>query len=441
MSSNIPDSTEVVVIGGGPAGAMAATYLAQSGRDVVLLEKYSHPREKVGESLIPDFWKYLDKAGVTEKVEKAGFIGKAGGMVSWQGQIKVHRFKEFGYDRPAMHVDRPEFDKILFDHAAETGAKTFEFVSVSGATFDVDDEGLEHSTVSYSTEDGEGQIRCRYVIDATGQNAVLGRQMGLKEIDEVFRAFSLWGYYEGANFLDFNGKAHRFEERRDVPPVTYVSSIEESSDSGWSWHITLQEKTSVGLVIPQKHVKDARQNGETWEEFFDRRAREVPVLKDLLEPATMIPGSVATIRDYSFQSKEIAGPGWFLIGDAAGFVDPIFSVGVVMALYSAAAVAWAIDEMLKRPARATRIRDLFVTQVRGRLEVARSLALPQYRSEGAVSDLAKNAIQLERNDVKELMYAVSSLTSRTDNWDEMVGGERPETAGRLHILEELDLTV
>lgn len=113
----IPQSCDVVVIGGGPAGSVAATTLAQKGWQVVLLDKQRHPRYTVGESLIPDFWKYLDQISASQKILDEGFIAKGGGMVNWQGQPKAHTFKDFGYTRPAMHVERDRFDEILLRHA------------------------------------------------------------------------------------------------------------------------------------------------------------------------------------------------------------------------------------------------------------------------------------------------------------------------------------
>ena len=118
----IPTLCDVVVVGGGPAGSLLSTYLAQKGHNVVLFDKQKHPRYIVGESLIPDFWKFTDKAGVSEKIEQEGFIQKAGGMAYWKGTIRGHTFKDFGYTRAAMHVERDRFDHILLENAKEKGA-------------------------------------------------------------------------------------------------------------------------------------------------------------------------------------------------------------------------------------------------------------------------------------------------------------------------------
>src|SRR5882672_6981569 len=112
----IPTQCDVVVIGGGPAGSLAATYLCQAGYQVVLFDKQKHPRYQVGESLIPDFWKYCDEAGVSKKIVDEGFLPKAGGTVDWHGAIHRVAFKDFGYTRPALHIERDRFDLILLDH-------------------------------------------------------------------------------------------------------------------------------------------------------------------------------------------------------------------------------------------------------------------------------------------------------------------------------------
>ncbi len=442
---SIPSSADVVVIGGGPAGSMCAADLALRGHDVVLLERESHPRDKVGESLIPDFWKFTDKLGVTEKIEAENFVAKSGAIIAWDGNFRAHTFGDFGYDRPAMHVERDRFDQILFEHAGESGVATYESVAATKIDTGVDDSGTEFALVAWRHDDGTtGTLSARYCVDATGQNGVISRQNGTREVDGAFRYLGVWGYFTGSRFLAIDGKAHDPDELGTANPVTFVSSINKpgiEGDVGWSWHITLRNKTSVGIVIPLDHVKNARSAGETWEEFFVRRVAEVPVIGDLLAPAAFIAGSSRTIRDYSTQVSELSGPGFFLCGDAAGFVDPIFSVGVVLGMYTAAAAAWAVDQAVRRPEAVDRTRKLFNHQLEGRFEVARSLALPRYRSTGEVSELAKNAIGFERSAVKELMYVVSNFTTRGENWLELVGGAPPELhEGQLRTIEGIDLT-
>ncbi|MEN8237949.1 MAG: tryptophan 7-halogenase, partial [Actinomycetota bacterium] len=310
----IPGTADVVVIGGGPAGSLASTVLAHKGHDVVMLEKMSHPRPHVGESLIPDFWKYADLMKVTEKLESEGFLAKSGAVVSWDGHVRAHSFGDFGYTRSAMHVERDRFDQILFDHAGSEGVHTFENVAVSGAEFFVDEStGLESARVSVKPTGGEASsIDCRYVVDASGQTAVLGRQLGVRHIDDAFRFLSIWGYWEGSRYLGIDGVAHDEAEIGDARPATFLSSLDEAGDSGWSWHIRLRDETSVGLVLPLDLIKSARGPGESWASFYERTCREVPVLSDLLADATLRPDSVESVRDYSYQSTAVAGPGWFL---------------------------------------------------------------------------------------------------------------------------------
>ncbi|MCA9930858.1 MAG: tryptophan 7-halogenase [Anaerolineales bacterium] len=416
---NIPTSCDVVVVGGGPAGSLLSTYLSQKGYDIVLFDKQKHPRYAVGESLIPDFWKFTDLAGVSDKIEAEGFIDKAGGVAFWQGEIRGHTFKDFGYSRPAMHIERARFDHILIENSREKGTKVFEEVAVLKADFEKEDEVV----VTYRpVNEGEpGTISCRFVVDASGQNAVIGKQLGLREMDPAFRYMGVWGYFDGSDYVDFDGNTHSRDELGTVKPVTFISSLDENGDAGWSWHIALRDNTSVGIVKPVREMKQDKGRETSWESWFEETARTIPVTGDLLKSATLVPGSVRVIRDYSYQSKRLAGPGYFLIGDAAGFVDPIFSVGVVLSMYSAYAASWAIDASFKKPESTELNQELFSRQLQGRLEIARSLALPRYRSEDdGVSELAKQAIQLERNDVRELMHAVSSLTTRSDNFKEMV---------------------
>ncbi len=415
--------------------------LAKQGHDVVVLERERHPRDKVGESLIPDFWKFTDKIGATDKIKDEGFVAKAGAIISWNGEFRAHTFADFGYTASAMHVERDVFDQILFEHAGTLGAKLFENTAAAKVDVGVDDDGLEYARVMYRTGTGdEGEIEGRYVIDASGQAGVISRQLGTRIIDDSFRYLSVWGYFVDSKFLTIEGTAASIDELGEKRPVTFVTSLSDTGEDGWAWHITLRDKTSVGIVIPTTMVKDVRTPGESWESFFVRRVREVPVLKDLLADATFIPGSAASIRDYSTRSTQLSGPGFFLAGDAAGFVDPIFSVGVVLGMYTGAAAAWGVGEALRKPDKVDHTRALFNKQVEGRIEVARSLALPRYRSTGEVSEMAKEAIGLERSAVKELMYVVSSFTTRNENWLELVDGQPPDLKeGQLKQYESIEV--
>ncbi len=435
--TSIPKQCDVVVIGGGPAGSVAAATLAQDGVDVVVFDKQTHPREKVGENLIPDAWRFADAVGATPQLEAAGFIRKAGAMIQWRGRIHQHGFAEFGYDRPAMHVERDRFDHILLKNAGQKGGQIHEGVAVREVDFGDDKQQVRYRRVM----DGEnGTISCRYVIDASGQSALLGRKLGLRSVDAGFRFMSVWGYFTpDGYYLDKTGVAHRYAQIREVLPVTFVTSLPRMDDAGWMWHIVLQDKVSVGMTIPRSQMPAAAD----WETFFLNHARQQPVIGRLLTGSRFMSDTLRIINDYSYQSSALAGPGNFLIGDAAGFVDPIFSVGVAFAMFSGSAAGWAAGHCLKRPKAAKRTQDIFAKQLRGRLEVARALALPQYQTSGEPSELARSVIQAEAPNVQQLMHTVSAMTSRSANFQKLLGEEGAAQMGDGHLnrIHDLDLSI
>jgi len=435
--SEYPGSSDVVVVGGGIAGFATATQLARDGYDVVLFEKQKHPRYQVGESTIPHIWRHLERIGVSEKIAADGFIEKAGGTVVWDGVIRQMAFKDFAYDRPAMHIERERFDHILLQHAAESGARIFEETNVQRVELGAAGGPRIHFRPKGAAE--TRTIQCRWVVDASGQNALLGRQLGLREIDDAFRFMSVWGFFDNSKYVAPGGKIHPYSDLATVPPTTFISSLETVHEWGWLWHIPLRPGTSVGLVLPRESVTAIRDSDEELEAFFVRTCHETPLLDRLLSEATFMEGTFRVIRNYSYTSKDMAGPGFFIVGDAAAFVDPIFALGTVFAMYSGCLAGMLLDSCLRRPAETERFQEIYRSQVHQRVELARALALPAYQPSGFASDQARAALQFASAQEWGLINAATMLTQRNENFLEMarsVGGE-VVPSDKFRVLEGL----
>ncbi|MGR8935254.1 MAG: NAD(P)/FAD-dependent oxidoreductase [Gammaproteobacteria bacterium] len=437
----IPAYCDVLVVGGGPAGSSAATHLARAGIEVVLLEREAFPRNQVGESLIPHFWKFADLSGVSEKIAAAGFLEKAGGITIWNNQIRQILFSEFGYTRPGMHVERDAFDNLLLQHAQSCGAASFTGVSVQHA--DVSEP--QRVTVAYSDKRSDhpqaGTIRCRYIVDASGCQALLARQFESRQnIRSELKFLSLWGYFENARYVGVDRQSHAPEEVRSVKPVTFVLSHQD----GWLWHIVLREKTSVGLVIHTDRTKGMKRKQR--EAYFLQTCRTLPYLKQLLAPARFIEGSLQFRPDYSYYSSQICGANYYCIGDAAGFVDPIYSHGVQNALYNAAVAAAAIREALKNRHYSERCSQLCASRIRQFYSFSRALALGDFGGDGVDSALVKTLIKSIAPLELELMLAAAEITNRSGNFKRLVeeaglleAFEARHNGSKTHALEELRL--
>jgi flavin-dependent dehydrogenase len=414
-SAAIPSRADVVVIGGGPAGSAAASLLAKKGVEVVLLEKVRHPRNTVGESLIPHFWKFSDMIGFSPVIEADGFLKKAGGITVWKGNIHQFSFEKFGYRRPALHVERDRFDELLLRYAGSCGAQVFEETPVTRIDF-ADPSAPQ---VRYDDRRGggsqPGSITCKYVVDASGHNIVLGKQFGTRVIVGRGRQeyMALWGYFENSRYVGADGRSYGPESLPGVKPVTFVVSYED----GWIWHIILREHTSVGLVIATDRIKGMKR--PEYEAYFKQTVESTPYLRELLRSARFKEGSIRFMHDYSYYLTRVCGEGWFCIGDAGGFVDPIFSHGVQAAFYNANVVAVVIKASLDNAARAEDYRYRFDRLSRQYYGYSRSLALGDLGGDGVDAELVKALMRQMPPIELEMMLVASCISDRSTNFRNM----------------------
>jgi flavin-dependent dehydrogenase len=320
---------DALVVGGGPGGSTVATVLARAGRRVLLLEKAKFPRFHVGESLLPFNLPLFDRIGVAEKVRAAGYQVKRGAYF-WNeatGGVRPVDFATGIDDRhpSAFHVKRAEFDELLLRHAEDSGAEVREETPVDRVIFE---DGRAVGVVARSAS-GPEEIRARVVVDASGQTALLSRQLGTRRFDPKLKRAGLFAHYEGIRWPD------------GQRPGDILLPVDRDV---WYWIIPFSDGTcSVGAVFEPSLAAGA----SSVQEKFDLLLGRSPRMMEFLQGARRA-SPVVGISDYSTSSARAAGDGWALVGDAATFLDPVFSTGVFLAMGMGERAAKRIDAALAR---------------------------------------------------------------------------------------------
>jgi halogenation protein CepH len=319
---------DVVVIGGGPAGSVAATLLADAGHRVTVLERERFPRYHIGESLLSATLPILDAVGVTPALERHGFLRKPGGTFLWGRRREPWSFwfrEDPGGRAHAYQVVRAEFDQLLLENARAHGAAVHEAHAVTR----VDVSGAAPVVEGRAAGGREFRLRPRFVVDASGQQALLGRAQGLRQFNDFFKNLAIFGYFRGA-------------ERLPGELANHILSA--AFADGWFWYIPLHDGTmSVGAVVDARRWREVAAADP--EGTYRGLVARCPEIATRLAAATLV-SPIRIIRDYSYTSTRFGGPGHLLAGDAACFIDPVFSTGVHLACLAGYLGARAVDAIL-----------------------------------------------------------------------------------------------
>jgi flavin-dependent dehydrogenase len=325
---------DVIVIGGGPAGSTVSTLIAQRGFRVGLFERERFPRFHIGESLIPETYWVLKRLDMLKKMQQSHFVKKYSvQFVNANGKLSAPFY--FHDNKPhecsqTWQVVRSEFDQLMLANAREHGVEAFEGVHVLEVLF----EGDRAVGVRIKEPDGPRRdVRAKVVVDASGQAALLQNRFKLRVWDPILNKGAIWTYWQGA-----------YRDTGRDEGATMV--LQTENKNGWFWYIPQHDDVvSVGIVAPFDYIFKGR--GANHEKTYHEEVERCPAVKQRIAGATRVTGYFAT-RDYSYRSTRVAGDGWVLVGDAFGFLDPLYSSGVLLALKSGELAADAICDGLER---------------------------------------------------------------------------------------------
>jgi flavin-dependent dehydrogenase len=324
---------DCIVVGGGPAGSTVASLVAEAGFSTLLLEREKMPRFHVGESLMPETYWTFKRLGILDKMKSSDFVRKlsvqfvsSSGAESEPFFFRRHDSRECSQ---TWQVERSKFDHMLFKLAEEKGAEAHDATRVQEILMD----GTRASGVRLETTTGTPKdVLARVVVDATGQQALLANRLGLRVDNPKLKKAAIWNYYRGAK-----------RAPGDNGGATII--LHTQSKQAWFWFIPLADDiTSIGVVADRDYLLKNRGKPES---VFQEELAHCPALVERLADAELT-SDYRVAREFSYTTKQHAGDGWVLVGDAWGFIDPVYSSGVYFALKSGELAADAIVAGLRK---------------------------------------------------------------------------------------------
>ncbi len=408
MTMQIPGHTRVAVIGGGPAGSLAAALMAREGVQVTLFERDKFPRYHIGESLLTSLMPLLDFVGVLDKVRGHGFLPKPGAFfkVKEKGEAGYLDFSRLSQYKHSYEVVRSEFDKILLDHAVESGAMVFEETRVSAIKLT---QGVGPESLDWVRGSESGTTSFDFLVDASGLNGMLSsKYLHNRTFQEHFANVAVGNYWR--NYTSY---------KPEQPGVFFLEVIK--GGLGWTWTIPLHTgELSVGVVVHRDtFMQWKKECGNDLDAVYMRGVEGCPAIMKMLEKAHTSK-KVEAWSDYSYVAEKFSDPRYRLAGDAAGFIDPFFSTGVHMAGLGALSSAATICAVIRGDVEedeACRFHEQCIRRSYNRLMLTVGGFYKQMRDQGETQGLDQAGVQTMLTELQPIISGNIDLNDRELNKD------------------------
>jgi ABC-type nitrate/sulfonate/bicarbonate transport system ATPase subunit/flavin-dependent dehydrogenase len=439
QSSHLPPRTshldneldaDVLIIGGGPAGSTVGAYLATAGIDHIILDRAVHPRAHVGESLVCSTTRIFQEIDFLPVMEREQFVHKHGAVWTHWAAEKEHviRFRdipELGVTQDyTYHVDRGRFDELMLHHAAKRGSRVLQGARVERVEFDANGAA---TGAQIRHEGRQRSVRCKLLVDASGRSTIIGSQLRIKHHDALFDQFAVHNWFEGV-------------DRGPAETAEFIHIHVLSMPRAWIWLIPINESTtSVGIVTK---ALDFPRGRETPDNFFARHIASHPLLSKRLSRARAL-HQYTREGNYSYSMERFTGDGWLLVGDAARFIDPVFSSGVSVAMESGKRAAKAIVDALKTGNVSASAFDEYEGTVRNGVDIWREFIVMYYQLPPLFFDIISRPEGLRQ--ITQLLQGDVYDRARVPVLDEMRAAIRTVASDAAHpwhaeLSEELSLT-